>query len=133
MFFILFEARDLEDAKKIALKNNQSILIAKENIKYAEVTKTLNLDNYLPSINAFISYTKNINPSSSTNNSNSLSSSDNYVSYGLQMSWNLWDWGIRNNQDNSLNEKVVTQKYLEKNQKEQILNQVFQNWFHIVF
>ncbi|KAB8036783.1 hypothetical protein GCL60_13140 [Silvanigrella paludirubra] len=118
----------LEDAKKIALKNNQSILIAKENIKYAEVTKTLNLDNYLPSINAFISYTKNINPSSSTNSSNSLSSSDNYVSYGLQMSWNLWDWGIRNNQDNSLNEKVVAQKYLEKNQKEQILNQVFQNY-----
>jgi outer membrane protein TolC len=44
------------------------------------------------------------------------------------MSWNLWDWGIRNNQDNSLTEKVVAQRYLEKNQKEQILNQVFQNY-----
>jgi outer membrane protein len=110
------------------MKNNQSILIAKENIKYAEVSKTLNLDNYLPSINAFISYTKNINPSSSANSSSSITSSDNYVSYGIQMSWNLWDWGIRNNQDNSLTEKVVAQRYLEKNQKEQILNQVFQNY-----
>lgn len=117
---------DLEKAKNIALKNNQSILIAKNNIKFAEMNKTLNLDNYLPSLNAFVSYTKNLNPSASASNPSSLTNNDNYITYGLQISWNIWDWGVRNAQDNALTEQISNQRYLEKSQKEQILNQVVQ-------
>jgi outer membrane protein len=119
---------DLEKAKKIALKNNQSLLIAKDNIKFAEMNKTLNLDNYLPTLNAFASYTKNLNPSSSANSPSSLTSYDNYVTYGIQISWNIWDWGVRNAQDSSLTEQISNQRYLEKSQKEQILNLVVQNY-----
>ena len=122
---------DLEKAKKIALKNNQSILIAKDNIKFAEMNKTLNLDTYLPSLNAFASYTKNLNPSSSTNNPGSLTSYDNYVTYGIQLSWNIWDWGVRNAQDSALTEQISSQKYLERAQREQILNLVVQNYSSI--
>ncbi len=119
---------ELEKAKNIALKNNQSILIAKNNIKFAEVNKKLNLDNYLPSLNAFVSYTKNLNPSTSASNSGLLTNNDNYITYGIQMSWIIWDSGVRNAQDNALAEQISNQKYLEKSQKEQILNQVVQNY-----
>lgn len=122
---------DLEKAKKIALKNNQSLLIAKNNIKFAEINKTLNLDNYLPSLNTFISYTKNLNPNSSGNNTNSLTGYDNYITYGVQMSWNIWDWGIRDAQNSALTEQISNQRYLEKSQREQILNQVVQNYITI--
>lgn len=123
-----FNIPDLEVSKQIALKHNQNIQAAEENIKLAEVNKTLSEDNYLPSLNAVVNYNKNLN---SYDYQNSPTHPENTLSYGFQLTWNIWDWGVRAAQNSALTEQIANEKYQSEEEKETILNNVVSQYYTI--
>ncbi|MES2614150.1 MAG: TolC family protein [Bdellovibrionota bacterium] len=123
-----FNLPDLEESKQIAFKQNQNILVAQSNVQLAEMNKTLSEDNYLPSLNAVVSYTKNFNSYDIHTNL----SPENTVAYGFSLTWNIWDWGVRSAQNSALVEQVSSQEYLSESEKETILNSVVSQYYSIV-
>jgi outer membrane protein TolC len=123
-----FKLPNLEDAKKIALEQNSDILAAHENIKLAQINKTISEDNYLPTLNAFVDYEKNFNSFDVQNNKKT----DAVVDYGLKLTWNIWDWGVRAAQNSALTDEISNQKYLSEQEKETILNNVVSQYYKIL-
>jgi outer membrane protein len=123
-----FKLPNLEDAKKIALEQNSDILAAQENIKLAQINKTISEDNYLPTLNAFVDYEKNFNSIDVQNNKKT----DAVVDYGLKLTWNIWDWGVRAAQNSALTDEISNQKYLSEQEKETILNNVVSQYYKIL-
>jgi outer membrane protein TolC len=121
---------NLEESKKQALDNNQELLAQRKNIALAEVTKTISQDDYLPSVGAFVNYSRNFNPKNGSTpyTTDSLEG----VSYGFQLSWNLWDWGVRSARNDAFTEQIMAQQNKTENQKEITLQNVMNQYNNIV-
>ena len=111
---------NLEESKLIALHQNDDILVQEKNIQLALINKTLSEDNYLPSLNAVVNYNRNFNYQES--NLAKPTDAIEGLSYGFQLTWNIWDWGVRAAQNGALTEQIEAQKDKTESEKEIVLN-----------
>lgn len=87
----------LENILAPSLSQRRDILAGKENVDAAYYGKVQKYSNYLPTLNFVATYTRNFNASDITASDKTYYSSDiqDQMSYGLQFSWVLLDWGVR--------------------------------------
>lgn len=116
----------LEESKIIALNENQNVKASQENIKLAQLNQTISVDNYLPSVNAVANYSKNLN------SSYDVTHPQETINYGIQVTWNVWDWGVRAAQNSSFAEQVAAAQFHAESEKESVLNSVEAQYYMIV-
>jgi outer membrane protein TolC len=115
----------------MAINQNPSLWAAKKNVRLAKKNRALAYDTYLPTINAVANFSRNLNPNSATTTTISAQSQDLFA-YGLQLNWNILDWGVRAAQTSALSAQVENQRSVFKSQQEAILNKVVMQYYNIV-
>ncbi|WP_397599446.1 TolC family protein [Silvanigrella sp.] len=87
----------LENILAPSISQRRDILAGKENVDAAYYGKVQKYSNYLPTLNLVATYTRNFNASDITTSEKTYYSSDiqDQMSYGLQFSWVILDWGVR--------------------------------------
>ena len=132
---------DLEKILAPSMAQRHDLLAAKENIEATKYAKTQSYSNYLPTLNFVATYSRNFLAPSITvgNTTYSASSYQDTFSYGLQFTWVLLDWGVRqaqisgavaseqkakyNLENLSLNARIdITNSYLQLQNAIQVLD-----------
>lgn len=87
----------LENILYPGLARRNDIVAAKENINAAANGKYTSYSSYLPSLNFVANYTRNFMAKDATVGTQTYNSADiqDQFSYGLQLSWTILDWGVR--------------------------------------
>ena len=87
----------LENILYPGLARRNDIIAAKENINAAANGKYTSYSSYLPSLNFVANYTRNFMAKDATVGTQTYNSADiqDQFSYGLQLSWTILDWGVR--------------------------------------
>ncbi len=107
----------LESILEQALAQRHDVLAAKENVLAANYGKQQKYSTYLPSLNFVATYSRNFSSKDISVNSVIYSAKDiqDTFSYGVQFSWVIWDWGIRQSQINSTVAAEQKAKYVLEN------------------
>jgi len=133
---------NLENILPSSMTQRQDILAAKENIEAANYGKIQTYSNYLPSLNFVANYTRNFFAKDVTLSDGSFysaSSIQDTLSFGLQFSWVILDWGVRqaqisgavaaeqkakyNLENTNLNARIdITNSYLQLQNAIQVLD-----------
>ncbi|WGL58962.1 TolC family protein [Pigmentibacter sp. JX0631] len=87
----------LENILYPGLARRNDLLAAKENVEAAKQGKNYSYTSYLPSLNFVANYTRNFMAKDVTiaGQPYSASSIQDQFSYGIQLSWVILDWGVR--------------------------------------
>jgi outer membrane protein len=88
---------DLEKILAPSMSERHDLIAAKENVEATKYAKTQSYSSYLPTLNFVATYSRNFLAPSITvgTTTYSANSYQDTFSYGLQFSWVLLDWGIR--------------------------------------
>lgn len=91
---------ELDKTLLTAMQQRHDLIAAQENVKATNYSKMQTYSNYLPTLNFVATYSRNFLAKSMTIGSTTYDASDyqDTFSYGLQLSWVILDWGVRQSQ-----------------------------------
>lgn len=132
---------NLENILAPSMYQRHDLLAAKESLSAAKYAKVQTYSNYLPSLDFVATYTRNFMAQKINTGTNIYSASDiqDTLSYGIQFTWVLFDWGVRqaqisgavaseqkakyNLENLSLNARIdITNSYLQLQNAIQVLD-----------
>lgn len=103
------ELPKLEEALQEAKNNRIEIQNAKDQLEVAELTRTAAKSDFFPTLNAFLKYQRNFEAEDTTYGGEAYAKKDirDTMTYGLQLNWNIWDWGSKYNRISEYSAGVI--------------------------
>lgn len=98
----------LAEIKKSILEGNLQLRIDKKNVELAQQNKKIAFDDYLPNLDFVVQFDHVFHAPETLGTPVPYDA----LSYGLRLSWNVWDWGVRQAQNSSLASLVAKQSNL---------------------
>lgn len=107
----------LSEVKKSILEGNLQLRVDKKNVELAQENKKIAFDDYLPNLDFVVGFDHVFHAPETLGNP----VPDDTLSYGFRLTWNLWDWGMRQAQNSALTEQVAKQTNLAEASRQSIL------------